>query len=90
MKKIGFILAAAIFAGIFSAGAYERQRPYPPHGFRRSGNGARNPRSGGGPASAPPKELVNDANLRRETFNSPNGKVSYCEFSENPDADTVI
>lgn len=85
MKKIFLILAAAIFAGGFSVSAYERQRPYPPRGFRRGGNGARNPRSGGGPASAPPKELVNDTNLRRETFSSPNGKVNYCEFLENPD-----
>ena len=87
MKKFVFLLSLAMFAGVFSVGAYERPRSYPPRGFRRGGNGPRNFRSGGGPTVAPPKDLINDANLRRLTFNSPNGKVDYCEFLENPDAD---
>ena len=87
MKKVCFMLAAAIFAGAFSVSAYERQRPYPPRGFRRGGYGPRNSRSGGGPASAPSKEVVNDANLRRETFSSLSGKVNYCEFLEKSDAE---
>lgn len=47
----------------------------------------RGPGGGAGRAEEPPKELVEDANLRREEFTSPNGKLGYCEFLENADAE---
>ena len=56
--------------------------------FPRGGNGGGGGMRGrmGGASAEPPKELVEDGNLRRETFSSKNGKVNYCEFLENADA----
>ena len=57
--------------------------------FPRGGNGGGGGMRGrmGGASAEPPKELVEDGNLRRETFSSTNGKVNYCEFLENADAE---
>ena len=58
-----------------------------PGGGGRGGQGGGMRGPGGGNASAePPKELVEDPNLRRKEFVSPNGKLNYCEFLENADA----
>ena len=50
------------------------------------GGGAMQGRRGGASAE-PPKELVNDRNLRRLEFSSRNGELKYCEFLENGDTE---
>ena len=54
--------------------------------FGGRGGGARPGRMGGASAE-PPKELVNDSNLRRLEFRSRNGDLKYCEFLENGDTE---
>ena len=60
-------------------------------GMKRPGGGGRGPGGmgggmrgpgGAGASAEPPKELVEDANLRREEFASQSGKLKYCEFME--------
>ena len=55
-------------------------------GDGRGGQGGGMRRPGGQSSAEPPKELVEDPNLRREEFVSQNGKLNYCEFLENADA----
>ena len=86
MKKLLFLIMAAELVVSFPVYSAESGRSYPPRSAesgrsRRSGNfRSRKPK----PAE-PPQELVNDANLRRDSFSSPNGNVKYCEFLENGD-----
>ena len=58
----------------------------PGGGMRGPGGGRRRPGGGGNASAEPPKDLVEDPNLRREEFVSHNGKLNYCEFLENADA----
>ena len=64
--------------------ALEKLRPASSTGRSGPGGGMRRP--GGQSSAEPPKELVEDPNLRREEFVSQNGKLNYCEFLENADA----
>ena len=88
MKKLLFLIMATELVVSFPAYSAESGRSYPPRSAesgrsRRSGNfRSRKPK----PAE-PPQELVNDANLRRDSFSSPNGNVKYCEFLENGDTE---
>ena len=54
--------------------------------FGGRGGGAMSGRMGGASAE-PPKELVEDSNLRRLEFSSRNGELKYCEFLENGDTE---
>lgn len=81
------LLLVALCAGLFYSPTFGAPplRPYPPRGYRHGGQEFRGPRLRGAPPqpTQPPKELVEDRNLRRKEFTSENGTVNYCEFLEN-------
>ena len=56
-------------------------------GGQFGGRGEAMPGGMGGASAEPPKELVNDRNLRRLEFSSRNGDLKYCEFLENGDVE---
>ena len=88
MKKMLFLIMAAELVVSFTVYSAESGRPYPPRSAE-SGRSRRrgNVRSRKPKPAEPPQELVNDANLRRDSFSSPNGNVKYCEFLENGDTE---